>query len=79
VWADVGAHDGWVPDVPGLWVLEVRMTPCIRKCSAKGGVCTGCGRTLDEIARWARMTPEEREAVMRRLERQTIDTLPQVG
>jgi len=44
------------------------MTPCVKKCSAKDGACTGCGRTLDEIARWGRMTPAEREAVMTRLQ-----------
>jgi predicted Fe-S protein YdhL (DUF1289 family) len=44
------------------------MTPCVKRCSAKDGVCTGCGRTLEDIARWSRMTPAEREAVMRRLE-----------
>jgi predicted Fe-S protein YdhL (DUF1289 family) len=43
------------------------MTPCVKQCSAKDGICTGCGRTLDEIARWGRMTPSEREAVMTRL------------
>jgi predicted Fe-S protein YdhL (DUF1289 family) len=33
----------------------------------KYGVCQGCGRTLKEIARWSKMTDEERRAVMRRL------------
>jgi predicted Fe-S protein YdhL (DUF1289 family) len=43
------------------------MTPCVKRCNAKDGICTGCGRTLDEIARWGRMTQAEREAVMTRL------------
>jgi hypothetical protein len=31
-------------------------------------VCTGCGRTLDEIARWGRMSAGEQWAVIARLE-----------
>ncbi len=33
------------------------------------GVCVGCGRTLDEIARWSEMTDAERDAVMAELPR----------
>ena len=28
------------------------------------GVCLGCARTLDEIARWSAMTDSEREKVL---------------
>jgi len=28
------------------------------------GLCLGCGRTIDEIARWAGMSPEERRDIM---------------
>jgi hypothetical protein len=31
--------------------------------------CTGCRRTLDEIARWGRMSAAEQWAVIARLER----------
>jgi predicted Fe-S protein YdhL (DUF1289 family) len=31
--------------------------------------CTGCRRTLDEIARWGRMSAAEQWAVVARLER----------
>jgi len=31
------------------------------------GLCLGCGRTIDEIARWATMSPSERIEVMREL------------
>jgi predicted Fe-S protein YdhL (DUF1289 family) len=34
-----------------------------------GRSCIGCRRTLDEIARWARMTAEEQWQVVARLER----------
>jgi predicted Fe-S protein YdhL (DUF1289 family) len=34
-----------------------------------GRVCVGCGRTLDEIARWGRMSAAEQWAVIARLDR----------
>ena len=38
------------------------------------GLCLGCGRTLDEIARWASMDDAERDRVMRELpERKSSD------
>lgn len=42
-------------------------SPCVKICTldARSGICLGCGRTIDEIARWAGMSADEREAVMR--------------
>ena len=31
------------------------------------GLCVGCGRTLEEIARWAQMSNAERERIMAQL------------
>ena len=44
-------------------------TPCVKICSidAASGLCGGCARTLDEIARWAGMSEDERAAIMREL------------
>jgi predicted Fe-S protein YdhL (DUF1289 family) len=44
-------------------------SPCIKVCvlDAARRVCTGCGRTLDEIARWSEMSDEERARVMAEL------------
>ena len=41
-------------------------TPCIDVCEMDGasGLCLGCGRNIDEIARWAGMSAEERRAIM---------------
>lgn len=41
-------------------------TPCIRICQmeARTGWCTGCGRTLDEIAGWSRYGDDERRRIM---------------
>ncbi len=41
-------------------------TPCIKVCAvdAGSGLCIGCGRSLDEIARWATMDAAERRRIM---------------
>ena len=44
-------------------------TPCINACliDPRHGLCSGCGRTIDEIAQWSTMTGAARRVVMRRL------------
>jgi predicted Fe-S protein YdhL (DUF1289 family) len=44
-------------------------SPCNKVCQidSQSGLCIGCARTLDEIARWAQMTAAEREGVMAQL------------
>ncbi len=44
-------------------------TPCIKVCAVDGatGLCFGCARSMNEIARWAVMSAAEREAVMAEL------------
>jgi predicted Fe-S protein YdhL (DUF1289 family) len=46
-------------------------TPCtsVYVVEPSHGWCGGCGRSLDEIARWTAMTDEERGFVMRQLPR----------
>lgn len=45
------------------------ITPCISICviDPETEFCEGCGRTLDEISNWSRMTADERNAVMAEL------------
>lgn len=41
------------------------LTPCIGVCSLRlDGLCDGCLRTSDEIARWSMMSDAERERLM---------------
>lgn len=43
-------------------------SPCINICKLdERGVCLGCFRTLDEIARWSRMSEKEKFAVLAEL------------
>ena len=48
--------------------LEIE-SPCVKVCVVhpEARICIGCHRSTDEIARWSRMTPEERRAVMAEL------------
>jgi predicted Fe-S protein YdhL (DUF1289 family) len=44
-------------------------SPCIRVCwvDPRTGLCAGCLRTLDEIARWGGMSPGERRSLLAEL------------
>jgi uncharacterized protein len=44
-------------------------SPCVKICTldARSGLCLGCGRTIDEIARWSAMGAAERSRVMSEL------------
>lgn len=45
-------------------------SPCMNVCVLDADrCCTGCRRTLDEIARWGAMSAAEQWAVISRLER----------
>lgn len=50
-------------------MAEAIETPCIKVCimDAASGLCAGCGRTLDEIARWGAMSEAERRAILAQL------------
>jgi hypothetical protein len=41
-------------------------SPCVKICTldARSGQCLGCGRTIEEIARWTAMGAAERARVL---------------
>jgi len=49
--------------------MPVIETPCRKICvmDNASGLCTGCARTLEEIARWASYPPESRARIMAEL------------
>lgn len=55
-------------------------SPCIKLCRIDTAtrLCAGCLRSLEEIAGWGRMSPEERRAVMAVLPSRST-TLTEVG
>ncbi len=57
-------------------------TPCIAVCmiDPRSSLCFGCGRTLQEIARWPRMDSAERRALMALLPARMAEAgLPQMA
>lgn len=49
-----------------VWKRDETASPCVKVCviHPETGLCLGCRRSLDEIGRWAGMSPEERRAVL---------------
>lgn len=49
-----------------IWSRDEIASPCVRICviHPEARLCTGCLRSIDEIAEWSRMTPERRAEIM---------------
>jgi predicted Fe-S protein YdhL (DUF1289 family) len=58
-----------VTPTPPHPVADEPASPCIGVCrlDPAGSFCVGCGRTLDEIARWPRADAREKRAILDRL------------
>jgi hypothetical protein len=54
------------------------VSPCVKLCriETETGICEGCNRSLDEIARWSQMSEAEKEAIWARLET-TAQSVPE--
>lgn len=51
-------------------MTEEIKSPCVNICQVNlEGVCQGCGRTTDEIAKWWSMTNEEKQQVLENIEK----------
>jgi len=52
--------------IPDIAVIQ---SPCDKICrvDAASELCVGCGRTLDEIARWTAFSDSERARIMAEL------------
>ena len=52
-----------------VWSRPEIESPFIKVCVIHPAtrLCLGCSRSIDEIGRWSRMTPEERSAIMAEL------------
>lgn len=55
-------------------------SPCVKVCQMdpQRGLCLGCRRTLEEIARWAQMNEAERARIMEELGERKLD-VPEVS
>ncbi len=56
------------------------VSPCVSICrlDAKGEICLGCLRSMDEIAAWPALTPDQRRAVLQNVATRTPPP-PQAG
>jgi len=56
-------------DTDAVWTRAEVESPCIKICVIHPAerICTGCFRTIDEITRWSKMSPEDRSQVMTEL------------
>lgn len=52
-----------------VWKRDEVASPCVNICVVHPGarICTGCYRSIEEIARWSVMTEAERKAVLEAL------------
>jgi predicted Fe-S protein YdhL (DUF1289 family) len=53
-------------------------SPCIQVCrlDPATGLCTGCLRTMDEIAAWGDLTPAAKQQVLARLQERRLHAVP---
>lgn len=49
-----------------VWKRDEIQSPCVNICviHPETELCTGCARTVDEIASWSRITAEARAEIM---------------
>ena len=49
-----------------VWNRDEVESPCIKVCVVhpEARICTGCLRSIDEITRWSKMSPEERREII---------------
>ena len=49
-----------------VWKRDEVESPCVNICVVHPveRICTGCLRSIDEIARWSKMTSDERAEIM---------------
>lgn len=52
-----------------VWKRNEVQSPCVKLCTIHPTerICIGCMRTIEEIAAWSRLTPENRTAIMAEL------------
>lgn len=63
------------------WRRDEVESPCVKICVVhpQARLCTGCLRSIEEIARWSKMTPAERRAIMAELPARKGDLVKRRG
>ncbi len=52
-----------------VWKRREIDSPCVKICTVhpEARICVGCLRSIEEIAGWSRLTPEQRKEIMAEL------------
>jgi predicted Fe-S protein YdhL (DUF1289 family) len=58
---------------------EAVASPCINVCRMEDGLCAGCHRTIDEIARWANIGEEDKRLILAAVARRRARIAADVG
>ncbi|WP_424930890.1 DUF1289 domain-containing protein [Amaricoccus macauensis] len=61
-----------------VWKREEVESPCVKVCviHEESGLCLGCYRSLEEIAAWSSLPPQQRQAIMNELPSRTERVKP---
>jgi predicted Fe-S protein YdhL (DUF1289 family) len=61
--------------------MDRPLTPCIKVCviDDRTRLCEGCGRTIEEIGRWARLSEDERRIIMAELPKRMARAFSKTG
>jgi predicted Fe-S protein YdhL (DUF1289 family) len=51
-------------------------SPCINICKMEDGLCAGCFRTIEEIARWANADDEDKRLILAAAKQRKADPDP---
>lgn len=49
-------------------------SPCVKVCRVKEGRCLGCLRTIEQITNWTKYSEQQRETLMKELNRGPAET-----
>jgi uncharacterized protein len=55
---------------------EAVASPCINVCRMEDGLCAGCFRTIDEIARWANSSDADKRLILAAVSQRRIQRDP---
>jgi uncharacterized protein len=61
-----------------MQAVDPPASPCINVCRMDdtSGLCAGCFRNLEEIARWSAATPDEKIAILAAVQRRRAEHDP---
>jgi predicted Fe-S protein YdhL (DUF1289 family) len=51
-------------------------SPCLHHCGFRDGCCKNCFRTQEEVRAWRTLSPQEKEAVMAKVEQRKLALKP---